>query len=93
MKFLSRLVPVAIVFLAVAIYSQFQPVPIDAPPEPTPVVAPPLRSLPIKSQRNGASFNRDGRTSCSQMTSCAEAKYFLQHCPNVKMDGDHDGVP
>ncbi|TLZ00944.1 MAG: excalibur calcium-binding domain-containing protein [Gammaproteobacteria bacterium] len=27
------------------------------------------------------------------MNSCAEAKYFLAHCPNVKMDGDHDGIP
>jgi len=38
-------------------------------------------------------FRCDGRTYCSQMTSCAEAKYFLAHCPNVKMDGDHDGIP
>ena len=35
----------------------------------------------------------DGRQHCSQMTSCAEAKYFLQNCPGVKMDGDGDGVP
>jgi hypothetical protein len=35
----------------------------------------------------------DGRTHCSQMRSCAEAKYFLAHCPNTKMDGDDDGVP
>ncbi|WP_230030025.1 excalibur calcium-binding domain-containing protein [Massilia sp. Bi118] len=27
------------------------------------------------------------------MKSCNEAKYFLEHCPGVKMDGDHDGVP
>nr|WP_315227556.1 excalibur calcium-binding domain-containing protein [uncultured Albidiferax sp.] len=27
------------------------------------------------------------------MTSCTEAKYFLAHCPGVKMDGNHDGVP
>ncbi|MDO4641147.1 MAG: cold shock domain-containing protein [Neisseria sp.] len=40
-----------------------------------------------------ASFRCDGRTHCSQMTSCAEAKYFLANCPNVKMDGNHDGVP
>jgi hypothetical protein len=39
------------------------------------------------------SFSCDGRTYCSQMISCDEARYFLQHCPNVKMDGDHDGVP
>jgi hypothetical protein len=38
-------------------------------------------------------FQCDGRTYCSQMTSCAEATYFLQHCPGVKMDGGGDGVP
>lgn len=35
----------------------------------------------------------DGRTRCNQMTSCAEAMYFLQHCPGVEMDGNRDGVP
>jgi len=35
----------------------------------------------------------DGRTHCSHMRSCEEAKYFIQHCPNTEMDGDHDGVP
>jgi excalibur calcium-binding domain-containing protein len=40
-----------------------------------------------------ASFTCDGRTHCSQMTSCAEATYFNKHCPNTKMDGDNDGVP
>ncbi|MEO8366452.1 MAG: cold shock domain-containing protein [Pseudoxanthomonas sp.] len=35
----------------------------------------------------------DGRTMCSQMTSCAEARYFLQHCPNTQMDGNNDGEP
>ena len=38
-------------------------------------------------------FSCDGRTHCSQMTSCKEAKFFLQNCPGTKMDGDHDGVP
>lgn len=40
-----------------------------------------------------SSFNCDGRTQCSQMNSCDEALFFLQNCPNVQMDGDHDGVP
>lgn len=40
-----------------------------------------------------AGFKCDGRTHCSHMTSCAEATYFIQHCPNTKMDGDNDGVP
>lgn len=46
-----------------------------------------------ESSAPAAPFRCDGRTYCSQMNSCAEAKYFLEHCPNVKMDGDHDGVP
>jgi len=38
-------------------------------------------------------FRCDGRTHCSQMTSCAEATYFLRNCPGTKMDGNNDGVP
>lgn len=41
----------------------------------------------------GQSFRCDGRTHCTQMRSCAEATYFIQHCPNTKMDGNGDGVP
>ena len=40
-----------------------------------------------------SNFSCDGRTHCSDMTSCAEAKFFIQNCPNTKMDGDGDGVP
>lgn len=40
-----------------------------------------------------SSFKCDGRKYCSQMASCAEAKYFLSNCPGVKMDGDGDGIP
>jgi cold shock CspA family protein len=35
----------------------------------------------------------DGRTHCSEMTSCAEATYFIEHCPGTKMDGNGDGIP
>lgn len=38
-------------------------------------------------------YRCDGRTLCSQMTSCKEAKYFLKNCPGTRMDGNHDGVP
>jgi len=44
-------------------------------------------------ENDGPQFRCDGRTHCSQMTSCAEAEYFLQNCPGVKMDGEGDGVP
>ena len=38
-------------------------------------------------------YRCDGRQHCSQMTSCSEAKFFLQNCPGTKMDGNGDGVP
>ncbi|WP_203140482.1 excalibur calcium-binding domain-containing protein [Marinobacter mangrovi] len=38
-------------------------------------------------------FSCDGRQYCGQMTSRAEAEFFTRHCPNTKMDGDHDGIP
>ena len=40
-----------------------------------------------------AGFQCDGRKYCSQMTSCAEATRFLNNCPGMEMDGNHDGVP
>ncbi len=61
-------------------------------PAPTsPLLAPPV--LAPASAPASAAFACDGRTHCSQMHSCAEAQYFLAHCPNVKMDGNHDGEP
>ena len=51
-------------------------------------------SAMVQSSENTPSpYRCDGRTYCSQMTSCAEATYFLRNCPGVKMDGNHDGVP
>lgn len=50
--------------------------------------AQPAASTPATTQ-----FTCDGRTQCSAMTSCAEATYFIEHCPNTRMDGNHDGVP
>jgi len=38
-------------------------------------------------------FSCDGRTRCTQMHSCAEAKFFIAHCPHTEMDGDGDGIP
>ncbi|MUK61504.1 cold-shock protein [Aliivibrio fischeri] len=38
-------------------------------------------------------FSCDGKTYCSEMRSCDEAKFYIANCPNTKMDGDGDGVP
>lgn len=48
---------------------------------------------PLSSKPAVIAFKCDGRKYCSQMTSCAEAKSFLQNCPGTEMDGDADGVP
>jgi len=42
---------------------------------------------------NKSKFRCQGLEHCSQMSSCAEAKFYLRNCPNTKMDGDKDGVP
>ncbi|HRO27829.1 MAG TPA: excalibur calcium-binding domain-containing protein [Luteimonas sp.] len=56
---------------------------------------PPWGQQPARSPSVASSspYKCDGRTHCSQMRSCAEAKYFIQNCPNTRMDGDRDGVP
>ncbi len=67
-----------------------------APAEPAPRTASAV-SMPSRGPAPAAvvqgSFRCDGRIHCSQMTSCDEAKYFLAHCPNVKLDGDRNGRP
>lgn len=52
-----------------------------------------LQQLLSQDDQSEPQFQCDGRTDCSQMTSCEEAHYFLATCPGVKMDGDGDGVP
>lgn len=38
-------------------------------------------------------FQCQGKAHCSQMSSCAEATFYIRNCPNTKMDGDGDGQP
>jgi endonuclease YncB( thermonuclease family) len=66
------------------------PKPTDTPSVPAPVAT---SASPRNNGVANASYRCDGRTFCSQMTSCAEATWFLQNCPGVKMDGNGDGVP
>lgn len=67
--------------------------PQDTRPSPQAVIpyappAPQAQPAPAAS-----AYRCDGRTHCSQMTSCDEAKYFLRNCPGTQMDGNNDGVP
>lgn len=38
-------------------------------------------------------YECNGRHYCSEMASCEEARWVLNHCPDPRMDGDHDGIP
>lgn len=74
----------AVLALGVFVYSRAQ-----APDEKL-QSAPPIPSFAVP---KSSSFECDGRIWCSEMTSCAEARNFQEHCPGTKMDGDGDGEP
>jgi len=76
------------------------PMPMPAPtstssstPTPTPTPTPSAAAPPANVAAPQPGFRCDGRTRCTQMSSCEEATYFLRNCPGVQMDGNHDGVP
>lgn len=53
-----------------------------------------VESLPVNLVKEDFSgFQCRGKQYCSEMTSCKEARFYLKNCPNVKIDGNHDGVP
>jgi hypothetical protein len=64
-----------------------------APAASVPTAARPPAPLPPARVAEAQGFRCDGRTHCAQMRSCAEATYFLTHCPGVAMDGNGDGIP
>lgn len=91
---LSNVVAVLLLIaLAIFAYARFSRAPADrAADQPAPAasaVAPLAAPVGRPIDLGGTC---DGRTQCAQMTSCTEAKYFLQNCPGVQMDS-HDGVP
>ena len=61
---------------------------VDVDPSSESTISPVLNTQPAAS-----AFSCDGRQHCSQMTSCAEATYFINNCPSTKMDGNNDGIP
>jgi cold shock CspA family protein len=59
--------------------------------EPQSVMSSPAQTAAPEIKRQA--FQCDGRKHCSQMSSCSEAKQFLNNCPGMEMDGDGDGIP
>lgn len=52
----------------------------------------PAPAMPRSTPAAG-SFTCGSKTYCSQMSSCAEARFHLTQCGLGRLDGDHDGVP
>lgn len=62
----------------------------------TPAVATqtkPLADNKKEAKTKAAEFSCDTKKTCSQMASCAEAKFQLKTCGNTSIDGDGDGKP
>lgn len=57
-----------------------------------PITRSPAAASQPKKQQSG-NFTCSGKVYCSEMTSCAEARFYLRNCPGTKMDGNGDGVP
>jgi cold shock CspA family protein len=47
----------------------------------------------VFSEEDFTGYSCQGKQYCSQMTSCKEARFYLNNCPDVKIDGNNDGVP
>ena len=94
MKSVANFLFTVVIFVAVwGVYSRVRRHTTHPAPAPLQMQPNSLGASSDASETPSSPFHCDGRTYCSQMTSCAEAKYFLEHCPDVKMDGDHDGIP
>ncbi len=53
-----------------------------------------VNSLPVGLvDEDFTGYSCEGKQYCSEMNSCKEARFYLKNCPNVKIDGDNDGIP
>ena len=55
-------------------------------PQPAAAIVPTSSNPPV-------GFACGGKRYCREMTSCAEARFYLTQCGVLSLDGDHDGVP
>ena len=86
---LSKLIIVLVVFCVVYGYQKFTTA-TDSSSEL--IILDRVPSI-FESERSNINYTCSGKTHCSQMSSCEEAKFYQNNCPGTKMDGDHDGIP
>ena len=90
------LIIVAIVIFGFKQYQEFNEAPaIDEVPVLTneDIQPIPMYETKVRTQATPRFQCEAGKTHCSHMSSCAEATFYIQHCPNTQMDGDNDGIP
>ena len=92
------LIIVAIVIFGFKQYQEFNEAPaIDEVPVLTNEDTQPMPMYETKARTQATatpSFQCEvGKTHCSHMSSCAEATFYIQNCPNTQMDGNGDGIP
>jgi endonuclease YncB( thermonuclease family) len=63
--------------------------------DPVVIVEKPKKHISHPTEKTQSQPKRECRTksTCSQMSSCAEARFYLEQCRNTRLDRDHDGVP
>ncbi|HEX9181321.1 MAG TPA: cold shock domain-containing protein [Burkholderiales bacterium] len=86
--FLRRLAPLALV-AGVGLYGWQNLDRVRSEPSHSPLAVP----EPAAQVREAPRFRCEGKTRCTEMTSCEEATFYLRNCPGVKIDGDMDGIP
>ena len=64
-----------------------------APAAPVPAAPTPVAPPATAPTANPSGWTCGAKTSCGQMASCEEAKFYLTVCGVKRLDGDGDGVP
>ena len=73
------------------IFGKMTSTPAKPPVAPTPTPATP--TTPASAAANSAGWNCGTKSTCGQMTSCEEARFYLTQCGVSRLDGDGDGMP
>jgi len=87
---LSKLMPIILFIIIIVIYfNNFKTQQL-----PTSLVDPITEnSSNLNNYSNRATYSCNGKTHCSEMSSCEEATFYQNNCSGTRMDGDGDGIP
>jgi len=66
---------------------------VTPPPSTTPTAPVPVTTSTQPSTPSTTGFTCGSKKTCGQMTSCAEAKFYLNNCGVSSLDRDKDGIP